>query len=93
VPREKPHGDKLPDRGAPTRPFQPRNERAPRSSGWRGAGTEEPAPPPRPRGPNREPRPGDNPEPGPPPRPPEPSVPPPGPPERGRLNRNPRRGR
>ena len=54
----------------------------------RNQGTEEPQPPPRPRGPNREPRPSETPEPGPPPRPNEPAVPPPGPPERGRLNKN-----
>ena len=86
VPREKPHGDKLPDRGAPTRSFE-------RRGGFeRGqGGTDEPAAPPRPRGPNREPRPSENPSPGPPPRPSEPAVPPPGPPERGRLNKNRRR--
>jgi hypothetical protein len=48
-----------------------------------GQATEEPAQPPRPRGPNREPKPSENPDPTPPPRADQPSVPPPGPPERG----------
>lgn len=51
---------------------------------------EEP-PPPRPPGPNREPRPGESPRPSPPPQPAEPEIPPPGPPERGRLVKSPRR--
>jgi hypothetical protein len=58
------------------RPFE-------RRSFERNQGTEEPQPPPRPRGPNREPRPGETPAPTPPPRPSEPSTPPPTP-ERGR---------
>jgi hypothetical protein len=57
----------------------------------RNQGTEEPTPPPRPRGPNREPRPSESPEPTPPPRPTEPVTAPPGPPERGRLVKRPRR--
>ena len=52
----------------------------------RGQDTDEPTEPqpPRPRGPNREPRPSEEPEPTPPPRPTEPVVPPPGPAEQGR---------
>ena len=81
-PRTKPHGDKF---GA--RPFRPKTGTA-----------QEPPPPPRPRGPNREPRPGQEPPPEPPPRPSETTIPPPGPPERGagsnkggKLVRRPRR--
>jgi hypothetical protein len=70
------------NRGA-GRPFSPK-----RFDRERGGGTEEPQQPPRPRGPNREPKPSEQPEPSRPPRPPEPETPPPGPPERGRLNRN-----
>lgn len=50
----------------------------------RGQGTEERPQPPRPRGPNREPRPSEEPKPTPPPRPTEPVEPPPGPAEQGR---------
>ena len=70
------------------RPFGDRRpwERKP----WvRGQGTEEPQPPPGPRGPNREPRPNEEPEPSPPPRPDQPIVPAPGPPERGARSRRP----
>lgn len=56
----------------------------PRKPLVRAQGTEEPAQPPRPRGPNREPRPKETPEPTPPPRPDQEITPPPGPPERGR---------
>jgi hypothetical protein len=66
-------------------------DRGPRDR-WRAQGTEEPPPPPRPRGPNREPRPGDAPPPAPPPRPTEPREPPSQPPERG-GDRKPRRRR
>jgi hypothetical protein len=66
------------------RPFAPASfDRERRRSG---AGSEPPSQPPR--RPNREPRPNENPQPSAPPRPSEPIVPPPGPPERGRLNRN-----
>ena len=53
----------------------------------RSQGTEEPDQPPRPRGPNREPKPDESPEPTPPPRPDVPITPPPGPPERGAQKR------
>ncbi len=94
APREKPHGDKLGDASG-ARPFSGRggferkrtSEREPGRTS-RDQGTEEPKAPPRPRGPNREPRPDENPKPSPPPRPSEPAIPPPGPPERGRLNKN-----
>jgi hypothetical protein len=52
---------------------------------FRGQGTAEPPQPPKPRGPNREPRRNQTPEPTPPPRPDEPVIPPPGPPERGHI--------
>ena len=63
----------------------PRDERKP----WmRAQGTEEPAPPPRPRGPNREPKPSEDPEPTPPPgREQSPTPPPAKPPERGSRRR------
>jgi hypothetical protein len=67
------------------RPFAPRSFQRDR---LRGGGTEEPPAPPRPRGPNREPGPSEQPPPSAPPRPSEPITTPPGPPERGRLNRN-----
>jgi len=67
------------------RPFAPRSFQRDRP---RGGGTEEPPAPPRPRGPNREPGPSEQPPPSAPPRPSEPITTPPGPPERGRLNRN-----
>jgi hypothetical protein len=60
--------------------------RRPQRERWRAQGTEEPPQPPRPRGPNREPRPSEEPPPQAPPRPSEPQIPPPGPPERGRPN-------
>jgi hypothetical protein len=92
-PREKPHGDKLGQ--AARRPFNARGgfdrqrpNEGERGRGVRNQGTDEPKAPPQPRGPNREPRPDENPEPSPPPRPSEPAVPRPGPPERGRLNKN-----
>jgi hypothetical protein len=78
----KPHGD----------PLRPGGRRFDRKEHPRNQGVGEPPPPPRPRGPNREPRPSEKPEPSPPPRPAEPAIPPPGPPERGRA-RNPRRER
>jgi hypothetical protein len=99
APREKPHGDKLRAASA-TRPFSAggrfargdkrarRFDASDADAASRGQGTEEPNAPPRPRGPNREPRPSDSPPPSSPPRPSEPAIPPPGPPERGRLNRN-----
>ncbi len=93
TPREKPHGDKLGQ--AAGRPFNARGgfdrqrpNEGERGRGVRNQGTDEPKAPPQPRGPNREPRPDENPEPSPPPRPSEPAVPRPGPPERGRLNKN-----
>ena len=52
---------------------------------------DEPSTPPRPAPPEREPRPREGTEPTPPPRPAEPAIPAPGPPERGRVNRKPRR--
>ncbi len=55
----------------------------PRKPWVRAQGTEEPDQPPRPRGPNREPRPKETPEPTPPPRPDQEVTPPPDPPERG----------
>jgi hypothetical protein len=62
----------------------PRPERKP----WmRGQGTEEPAQPPRPRGPNREPKPSEDPRPTPPPSEEQPTTPPPEPPERGDRRR------
>lgn len=62
----------------------PRREHKP----WmRGQGTEEPAPPPRPRGPNREPKPSEDPQPTPPPREEQPTTPPTKPPERGHRRR------
>ena len=63
--------------------------------GPRGQGTEEPPPPARPRGPNREPRRSEEPPPQVPPRPNDPREPPPSPPERGRSgwNRKPPRRR
>ena len=67
------------------RPFAPRSFQRDRI---RGGGTEEPPAPPRPRGPNREPGPSEQPPPSAPPRPSEPITTPPGPPERGRSNRN-----
>ena len=73
------------DGGARSRPFGPRGFDRDRA---RGDASSEPTPPPRPRGPNREPRPSDTPAPDAPPRPDEPVITPPGPPERGRLNRN-----
>jgi len=98
APREKPHGDKLPP-ASTTRPFRPRerfergDKGAPRSDARastpsRDQGTDEPQAPPRPRDPNREPRPSENPAPSPPQRPTEPAIRPPGPPERGRLQKN-----
>jgi hypothetical protein len=75
------------DRGAgepSTRPFAPRGFDRDRGRGANQA----PSRPPAPRGPNREPRPNEDPKPSPPPRPSEPVISPPGPPERGRLNRN-----
>ena len=98
-PFNKPHGDRphgsRPQSSRPQgsrpqgkRPFGDRRpwERKP----WvRGQGTEEPQPPPGPRGPNREPRPNEEPEPSPPPRPDQPIVPAPGPPERGARSRRP----
>jgi hypothetical protein len=96
----RPRGPAAPRSGPADRGAQrPRDERdnepgtrrfAPRTF-ERNQGTEEPNPPPRPRGPNREPRPSDSPEPTPPPRPTEPVTAPPGPPERGRLIKKPRR--
>lgn len=89
--RERPQGD--PDRNR--RPFE-RKEFArggghhPQRARWRAQGTEEPAPPPRPRGPHREPPPSEEPSPQAPPRPSEPEIPPPGPPERGRPNQKPK---
>ncbi|HEY3159854.1 MAG TPA: hypothetical protein VGJ78_12910 [Vicinamibacterales bacterium] len=59
----------------------------------RAQGTEEPQPPPRPRGPDHEPPPNEEPKPTPPPRPEQPIVPPPGPPERGAHARRPFRPR
>jgi hypothetical protein len=53
----------------------------------RGQGTEEPAQPPRPRGPNREPKPSEDPRPTPPPPEEQPTTPPPEPPERGHRRR------
>jgi hypothetical protein len=67
------------------RPFEPRGFDRDRA---RGSANQEPTSPPRPRGPNREPRRSDAPAPDAPPRPSEPVISPPGPPERGRLNRN-----
>jgi hypothetical protein len=61
----------------------PHRERKP----WmRGQGTEEPAQPPRPRGPNREPKPSEDPQPTPPPEK-QPTSPPAKPPERGQRQR------
>ena len=71
--------------GEPGRSFAPKKfdrDRRP------GSGSEEPSAPARPAGPNREPKPSEQPQPSPPPRPSEPITAPPGPPERGRLNRN-----
>ena len=98
APREKPHGDTLPPAKG-TRPFSPRERFERRDTGTsrsdprgstptRDQGTDEPQTPPRPRGPNREPLPSENPAPSAPPRPTEPAIPPPGPPERGRLQKN-----
>ncbi len=56
-----------------------------RNPGFRGQDTEDPRQPPRPRGPDREPRRSDTPKPTPPPKPGEPQVPPPGPSERGHI--------
>jgi hypothetical protein len=53
----------------------------------RGQGTEEPARPPRPRGPNREPKPSEDPKPTPPPGEERPTTPPAEPPERGSRRR------
>jgi hypothetical protein len=69
------------------RPFAPRAFERERK---RGTNSGEPPSQP-PRRPNPDPRPNENPAPSPPPRPSEPIVPPPGPPERGRLNRDKRR--
>jgi hypothetical protein len=64
-----------------------KNATAQRRKPWiRGQGTEEPPTPPRPRGPNREPKPSEDPEPTP-PREEQPKVPPPGPPVRGHGGR------
>ena len=79
-----PRDERAPNSGE-RRPFAPRGFERDRA---RGGGAQDPQPPPKPRGPNREPRPSEQPEPSPPPRPSEPVIPPPGPPERGRLNRN-----
>lgn len=76
--------------GGPNSHEPPKRRFEPPSFG-RNQGTEEPAVPPRPRGPNREPRPSESPEPAPPPRPSEPVIAPPGPPERGRLVKTRRR--
>lgn len=84
-------------RAKPDRPSGPRVARDPRGFQKkffpRNQGTNEPAKPPRPAGPSREPRPREGNEPTPPPRPSEPVIPPPGPPERGRRDgrRDPRR--
>lgn len=84
-----------PDRGGSRarddREREPARRRFEPPSFERNQGTEEPSTPPRPRGPNREPRPSESPEPTPPPRPSEPVTTPPGPPERGRLVKKPRR--
>ena len=56
-----------------------------RNPGLRGQDTDDPKQPPRPRGPDREPRRGDPTKPTPPPKPDEPKVPPPGPSERGHI--------
>jgi hypothetical protein len=64
----------------------PRRERKPWGRG--GQGTEEPTQPPRPRGPNREPKPSEDPKPTPPPNEEQPTTPPPAePPERGARRR------
>jgi hypothetical protein len=55
-----------------------------RKPSMRGQGTEEPTQPPRPRGPNREPKPSEDPRPTPPPPEEQPPTPPAEPPERGR---------
>ena len=83
--KPKPPRDERSPTAGERRPFAPRGFQRDHSRG--GAGQEPPSPP-APRGPNREPRPSEQPEPSPPPRPSEPVIPPPGPPERGRLNRN-----
>ena len=77
------------DRGASKRfPSQREGGPAFEKRPWvRNQGTEEPSPPPRPRGPSREPRPQEGTEPTPPPRPTEPVTTPPGPPERGQRNK------
>jgi hypothetical protein len=63
----------------------PPRERKP----WmRGQGTEEPAQPPRPRGPNREPKPSEDPQPTPPTPEQQPTTPPAKPPERGHRRRD-----
>jgi hypothetical protein len=56
-----------------------------RNPGLRGQATEDPRQPPRPRGPDREPRRSETPKPTPPPKPDEPKIPPPGPSERGHI--------
>ncbi len=83
--KPKPPRDERSTNSGDRRPFAPRGFQRDRDSG---SGGQEPPRPPAPRGPNREPRPSEQPEPSPPPRPSEPVIPPPGPPERGRLNRN-----
>jgi hypothetical protein len=60
-------------------------------SGFERNQANQPPPPPRPRGPDREPRPSEDPGPTSPPRPDEPRIKPPGPPERGRRDRFPKR--
>jgi hypothetical protein len=87
--KPRPPRDDRNDTSQNRRPFAPRGFDRDRT---RGAGSQEPPSQP-PRRPPREPRPDENPQPSPPPRPSEPVVPPPGPPERGRLNRDKRRRR
>jgi hypothetical protein len=83
--KPKPPRDERNTNSGERRPFTPRGFQRDTARG--GAGQEPPRPA-APQGPNREPRPSERPEPSPPPRPSEPVIPPPGPPERGRLNRN-----
>jgi hypothetical protein len=82
-PQETSHGD--PFRRLP-RPFA-------RNRFDRNQGTEEPKAPPRPKGPDRRPKPGEVPPPPPPLRLTEPAIRPPGPPERGRRSGGPIKGR
>ena len=95
-PRDARGPQRPPDRD--TRGPQSRTEWRPKPGGWkpkpggwnrkpgfRGQDTEDPQQPPRPRGPDREPRRSDTPKPTAPPKPDEPKVPPPGPSERGHI--------